>query len=220
MTAPEQHPSGPPAGGHYGPSGPGYGAPGYAAPGYGAPGYTAPGYTAPGYAAPGYGGPGYPAPGYGMPGQGYGVPPWPGPPVRRPWPYGDGRPGVATAAGVLGIVTGGLTALVSLGCLLGTVGGDPSSAVLLLFTAPCAIGTLTGGIRLLQGHRRGLLLGSAVASIGVLLLGLLVGALVYAGDQVLGVVVLVVLALPLPLVTAVLAAHPTVQGWTEGTPPR
>jgi hypothetical protein len=142
------------------------------------------------------------------------------PPVRRPWPNGDGRPGVATAAGVLGIVTGGLTGLACLAFLTMTVSGDVTSAFLLLFSAPCAIGTLTGGIRLLQGHRRGLLLGSASASVGVLLLGLLVGGLVYDGHEFLGVVVLVLVASPLPVVTAVLAAQPSVTGWTEGTPPR
>lgn len=187
-------------------------------PPYGPPAYGPPGYGAPGYGLPGYGPPGYGPPQYGPAQYGYGAPPWPAPPVPRPWPHGAGRPGVATAAGVLGIVTGGLTALMCLVFLAATVGGDGSSAVLLLFAAPCAVGMLTGGIRLLQGHRRGLLLGSALASVAVLLLGLVAGALVYAGDQALGIVVLVVLALPLPVATAILTAQRPVQGWTEGLP--
>jgi hypothetical protein len=166
---------------------------------------------------PGYGPPAYgPPPGYGS-----GVPPWPVPPVQRPWPYGDGRPAMATAAGVLGIVTGGLTALACLMWLFGTISGDGSSAVMLICGIPCAVGTLTGGIRLLQGHRRGLLLGSAVLSVVVLLLTLAIGVLTSDdSEQTVGVTVFVVLALALPVVTAALTAQRSVQGWTEGLPPR
>lgn len=209
MTAPEPSPY-PPSDVPQPTAGvPPYGAPaGYPAPGYGVPGYGPP----PGYGAPGYGAPGY---GYGY---GYGPNPWL-PPAQRPWPYGDGRPGIATSAGVLGIVTGGITALTCVGWLMGTIGGDWSSAALLLTGAPCATGLIAGGIRLLGGHRRGLLLGSALVSIAVLLLTLIIGVLASDSTSTVGILVFVLLALPLPVVTAILAAQKPVQGWTEGLPP-
>lgn len=126
---------------------------------------------------------------------------------------------MATAAGVLGIVTGGLTALVCVVWLLATVLGDGAGAVMLLAGAPCAIGTITGGIRLLGGHRRGLLLGSALFSIAVLLLTLGIGGFADDSTGYFRVGFFVLVALPLPAVTAVLAAHKTVKGWTEGLPP-
>ena len=71
-----------------------------------------------GYGNEQYGQPqGYgPPPQYGPPGHGapYGPPSsWPvfPPPL---WPHGPGRPGVATAASVMGFVTGGLTIVVTL----------------------------------------------------------------------------------------------------------
>ena len=176
-----------------------------------------PPYPPPGGVPPGYGAPMYGAPGHGAPGYGYG--PWPIPPAQQPWPYGDGRPGPATAAGVLGIVTGGLTALACAVWLFATVLGDRASAVMLLAGVPCAIGTITGGIRLLGGHRRGLLLGSALFSVAVLLLTLGIGGFTSDSAGFFGVLVFVVLALPLPVVTAALAARKTVKGWSEGLPP-
>jgi hypothetical protein len=128
---------------------------------------------------------------------------------------------VATAAGVLGIVTGGLTALACLMWLFGTFYGDGSSAVMLVCATPCAIGTLTGGIRLLQGHRRGLLLGSAIGSVVVLLLTLGIGLFESDTDEAaVGITVFVVFALALPIVTAALAAQRSVKAWSEGLPPR
>jgi hypothetical protein len=117
---------------------------------------------------------------------------------------------------VLGIVTGGVTVLACVMFLLTSLsGGDPASVVMLVGGLPCAVGAIAGGIRLLAGHRRGLLLGSALASVGVLLLGLLVGVSFYDGEDALAIVVFVVLGLPLPIVTAVLAAQRTVKGWSE-----
>lgn len=154
-------------------------------------------------------------PPYPPPGSGYG--PWP--PAEQPWPYGDGRPGVATAAGVLGIVTGGLTAMACVVWLIATMLGDGASAVMLLAGVPCAAGTISGGIRLLGGHRRGLLLGSSLFSIAVLLLTLGIGGFADDSSGYFGVAFFVLVALPLPVVTAVLAAHKTVTGWSEGWPP-
>jgi hypothetical protein len=210
VTQPPPAPGyGPPPG--YGPL-PGYGPP----PGYG-PGYGPPPGYGPGYGPP----PGY-GPGYGPTAYGYGPASWPLPPVQRPWPYGDGRPTVATAAGVLGIVTGGLTAMACLLLLIVALTGvgDPVSLLVLVLGVPCAAGTITGGIRLLQGHRRGLLLGSALASVAVLVLGFLVATAIYDGEEVLSVFVVLAPAVPLPVVTAVTAALGPVKGWTEAALPR
>lgn len=203
MTASPPPPYGEPP---YGPPGQGYGQ-GY---GYG-PGY-----------GPGYGhGPGY-GPGYGYgPGPVYGPPPWPPQRGYPSWPYGPGRPGAATAAAVLGIVTGGLTAAVCFLLLLAAFGGDGDASLLVLLVGgvPCAAGTIAGGIRLLGRHRRGPLLVSAWASAGVLVVALLVGLVIYDGEDAWSFALVMGLALPLPVVTAALTARRTVKGWSEGLAP-
>jgi hypothetical protein len=198
----------PPAG--YGPpsshGGPAYGRPAHVPPAaYGSPAYGPfPGYGAP----PAYG----PPPGYGPL---YGaVPPagWAGAP--QAWPYGPRRPGVATAAAVLGFVTGGLTALVSLIILLSVTRGDGDpSIVLMLLGLPCAIAVIAGAAALMSRGSPGLLFGAAVASVGVLFLVAVVGMATLDVDDMLGRLVLVVLALPLPILTAVFARQPRVRGW-------
>jgi hypothetical protein len=118
---------------------------------------------------------------------------------------------------VLGIVTGGLTALAAL-FLLGlsfSGDGDAISMFLLVSGVPCAAGLLTGGIRLLGGHRRGMLVASSLAAIAVLVLAFLIGMARYDGEDVVGLFLWVLFALPLPVATAIVAAQPTVKGWTE-----
>ena len=179
----------------YGPP-PGYGQPGYGQPGYGPP----PGYDAP---------PGYPPP-YGT---GYGAPmPW-APPTAR-WPYGPGRPSLATAAAVLGHVTAGLTLVFSVIFLvvLLTGNGDPTMAVLAL-GLPCAVGLIVGGLQLTRRRSAGLLFGSAAVSVAVLVASLIVGVGWLVEDDLLGVAVFVALALPLPLLTAIFARAGSVTDW-------
>ncbi|HEX2073868.1 MAG TPA: hypothetical protein VHF92_08795 [Geodermatophilus sp.] len=178
-----------------------------------------------GYAAPppyGYGTlPGY---GYGTPsGCGYGAPPaWARSPVPASWPYGPGRPGAATAAAVLGFVTGGLTALVCLGFLFAVAAGDDDApSVLLVLGLPCAAGLIAGGVRLLSRRRGDLLFGSAVAAVAVLVLAFVAGAVTLPAEGVLGLGVFLLFALPLPVLTAVFARLPRVTGWqAAGAPGR
>lgn len=187
---------------------PAYGPPaGYAPPAYAPPAYGPP----PGYGAPAYG----PPPGYGWgpppPGYGWGPPPPLVPPV---WPAGPGRPGVATTAGVLGIVTGGLSLLVSLVLAVAVLAGDDDAvSVVLLLGLPCGALCLAGGVRLLGRHSPTLLLTAALASVVVLFLALAVGAGTAGSADVVGLTVFLVLALPLPVLTAVFARLPATVGW-------
>jgi len=182
--------------------------PGYAPPGYGVPPYGTPGYGTPGYGTPGYGLPGpasYPPP----PGYGYG---WNGP-VPTAWPYGPDRPGIATAAAVLGFVTAGLTLLMSI-FFATALGHDGSGVfVVLLFGIPCAIGMIVGGVRLLGQHTHQILLTSAIAAVLVLILALILGLGTFTGPDVVGMMIIIVLAAPLPIVTACLAGGSTVSAW-------
>jgi hypothetical protein len=208
MNAGAQDRDAPPPGGPPPPAAPvppAYGTPA----GYGPP----PGYGAP----PGYG----PPPGYGLPPaygaygapHGYGTPSW----AAAPWPHGPGRPAVATAAATLGFVTGGLTAVVTLGVLLSVVRGDDDpSTVLMLLGLPCAAAVITGAARLVGRRSAFLLFRGAVASVAVLVLVAVVGLATLYGDALVGMLVVVVLALPLPILTAVFAAQPRVRGWVAG----
>jgi hypothetical protein len=148
--------------------------------------------------------------------------PWNPLPVRT-WPYGPGRPPAATAAGVLGIAVGGLTTLawpVVLDAML-TGGGDATILLVLVLGVPIAAGLIAGGVRLLRGRPRGLLLGSALATVALLLLVLLVGAALYPeGEAILALAAWVVVALPLPVVTVILTAQRSVAGWTASKRPR
>ena len=168
----------------------------------------------------GYGAP--PPYGYGTPpGYGYGAPPaWAWSPVPASWPYGPERPGAATAAAVLGFVTGGLTALASLGSLFAVAAGDDDApTVLLILGLPCAAGLIAGGVRLLGRRRGDLLFGSAVAAVAVLLLAFVAGVVTLPAEGVLGLAVFLLFALPLPVLTAVFARLPRVTGWLAGGAP-
>lgn len=123
------------------------------------------GYGQSGYGSQGYGSQGYGQSGYGP--QGYDpAPSWSGGP-----PAGSERPGMVTAAAVIGIVIGGLgvLGLFSIGALfafsavLGLIG---------LLSLGAAAALLVGGIQTLQGKSPRLLLLGSYASIGLQLLQL------------------------------------------------
>ncbi|SFP66011.1 hypothetical protein SAMN05660464_3809 [Geodermatophilus dictyosporus] len=171
------------------------------------------------YGPPGYGPPGAHRPGpYGQPVP-WGVPPGWGvvPPAPPAWPHGPGRPPVATAAAVLGLVTGGLTGLVSLLFLVAVLGGDEDAVpATLVLGLPCAAGLVTGGVWLL-GRRSPLpLFCSALAAVVVLFLVLVVVAATEDADAVAGFGLFLVFALPLPVLTAVFARLPRTTGWAAG----
>ena len=152
-----------------------------------------------------------PPPGYGQ------VAPWNLPGVVTTWPYGPGRPGIATAAIVLGFVTGGLTALMSLVFLVAVASGDDDlPTTLLLLGLPCAIGLIAGSAQLVHRNSPGLLFGAAVAAVAILVLALIAGAATLSGDSMLGLGMFVLFALVLPVLTAVFAWLPRVRGWAAG----
>jgi hypothetical protein len=187
----------------------GYGVPATPPPYAAAPGY--PPYGTPGYPPPGYPPPGYPPPGYPAP---YGAAPWNAPRVSTTWPHGPDRPGIATAAAVLGFVTGGLTAIASFFFLIAVLfGGADLPTGLLVLGLPCAAGLIRGGVVLLRRDSSNVLTASAVLSVAVLLFALLAGFMSYSGSEALGFAIFVVVAGALPIVTACLAASGTVRGW-------
>jgi hypothetical protein len=115
-------------------------------------------------------------------------------------------------------VTGGLTALFALVFLVPVLRGtsDPTFVVLAVGGVPCAAGLVTGAVRVLQRRTARLLFRSALTSVAVLVLTMLVGVPVLADPRSLrGLVVFVVLALPLPVVTACLAGRRDVTRWVD-----
>lgn len=163
----------------------------------------------------GYGQPAYGPPMHGPPpGHGAMHPYGPAFAAALQWPYGPVRPSAATAAAVLGHVTGGLTGLVMLGILVSVLGGDDDpSTLLMLLGIPCAVAIIAGSAALLGRRTADLLHRAAVASVAVLVLVLVVGLATLDGGARLGLLVTVVLALPLPILTAVFAGRPQVRGW-------
>ena len=179
---------------------------------YGQPAYGQPSY------GPQYGQPPYGQAAYGQP---YGqAPAWgAGPGWQQPgvWPHGPGRPGLATAAAVLAIVTGSLTALGGLGMLVAALTGDDDLPTLVLALGlPVGGVLLAAGISLLGRRRADWVLWSAIAAIAVLVLALLGAALTLDSDGAIGVLFFTVFALPLPVVTAALSGQRRVQQWAAG----
>ena len=225
MTADEQGPQAttpygqgqPPYGQQY--PAPQYGQPPYPAPQYGQPQYPAPQYPAPQYPAPQYPAPQYPAPQCGQPPypQPYGQQPYPTPgwvPPTQTWPHGPGRPGLATAAAVLGFVAGGLTVLVSIGMLVSVLTGDGDAPTAVLIAGlPCAAGLITGGVWLMQRRSAQLLTWSAVAAAVVLVVALLVGTATEDEDTVVGLLMFTLVALVMPVLIAVFSVRRTVADW-------
>jgi hypothetical protein len=143
------------------------------------------------------------------------VPTW-GAPPPVPWPPAPSRPGTATAAAVLGLVTGGLTLLGALvmALAISADGTDPATVVLLL-GFPCGAGLITGGVLLLNRRLPWVLLGSTLAAIGVLIAALVAGAATLSEDDALGLFFFTALALPLPIVTAAFTAQRSVRDWVS-----
>ena len=90
--------------------------------------------------------------------------------------------------------------------------------MLLLLGVPCAVGLISGAAELMR-RRRPILFGSAVSAVAVLLLALVAGLLELAAEDVLGLAIFIVVALPLPVLTAIFAKVGTVTGWVaaDGT---
>ena len=163
------------------------------------------------YAQQPYGGP---APGWQQPGW-QPQPPWQ-PQQSQTWPHGPGRPGQATSAAVLGIVTGSLTVLGGLVFLVAGLTGDGDVATwLLALGVPLGVVLLVGGIGLLSRRQHGLVLWTAVGAAALLVVALLGGVLEHRGDpdEVDAMLGFTVFALPLPIVTAALTAQRTVREW-------
>jgi hypothetical protein len=93
---------------------------------------------------------------------------------------------------------------------------DPTFGLLALGGVPCAAGLITGAVWTLQRRTARLLFGSALAAVAVLVVTMVLGVAVLAvpGDFR-GLVVFVVLALPLPVVTAFLAGRRDVSRWVD-----
>jgi hypothetical protein len=121
---------------------------------------------------------------------------------------------VATAAGVLGHVTAGLTIAFSLVFLLVTVTGDgDATTAVLLLGVPCSVGLIAGANQLLRGQSERTLFASAAVSVGVLVLSLLIGLVTLEKGDLIAQAVFIVLALPLPILTATLSRNRTVTDW-------
>jgi hypothetical protein len=126
---------------------------------------------------------------------------------------------VATAAGVLGIVTGSLSALVALVLTAAVLGGeDDAPTLVLLLGLPCGVALVAAGIRLLGRHSPTPLFVSALVAVTVLFLALVVGAGTVGADGLLGLTAFLVFALPLPVLTAVFARLPATVGWAAARP--
>jgi hypothetical protein len=139
--------------------------------------------------------------------------------VSSTWPHGPGRPGIATAAAVLGFVTAGLTLLMSIFFLIALNRGGDATFTVLLLGIPCAVGMIVGGVRLLGRQTHYVLLSSAVAAVAVLILTFLVGLATESGSGgVLALVLFLVLAAVLPITTAALTAQRRVSSWMNALP--
>jgi hypothetical protein len=115
---------------------------------------------------------------------------------------------------VLAIVTGALTVLGGFSFLVISLTEDRDlSTWLLALGLPCGVVLLVGGIRLLGRRSARLVLWSAVVAVAVLVLALIGGVATLPGYSVPGLVEFVLFALPLPVVTAALAAQGSVRGW-------
>jgi hypothetical protein len=153
-----------------------------------------------------------------QPPPGYGPPPWYYVAYGRPaaWPHGPGRPPQATTAAVLGFVAGGLAVLGSLMMLGALTSGDGELATILLMVSAVisAAGLITGAALLMSRSATTVLFWSALFAVASLAGCLVVAAGTLDGDALLGLVIFTVLALPLPVLVAVLTRLPRVVGWS------
>jgi len=140
----------------------------------------------------GYGQPqqgyGQPEQGYGQPQQGYSPAPSYG---NAPAGYGAPaaqRPGMVTAAAIIGIVWGALGALFSLIVMLAAFGlGAPVVGLVLLLSLAFSIALLVGGIFVLQGKEPKILLYACYAAIVIGVIELIVSIAMTGGNAFSGV---------------------------------
>ena len=145
-------------------------------PGHGPPQQPPPGYNPPGYEPSGYNPSGYPfQPGYSSQ-PGY----TPAPAYSGDPSAGDQRPGMVTAAAVIGIVLGvlGLLSLLALGLVFQV---SALLGLLTLISVAVAVVLLVGGVQTIQGKSPRLLLLGSYASIALQLLSLVVSVAVGFG---------------------------------------
>lgn len=147
---------------------------------------------------------------------------WPGamgPPPSRPDPR---RPGIATAAAVLGFVEAGLALLWLLPSLVAGLALGASSSPGWFFTLVAVLvgcgGLLLGGVRLLRGAGWRLLVGTTAVEIAALVTPVLIGSVVGAAPGAVVVVVLVVL-LALPATRLGLLLPRRVSAWVDRQTP-
>ena len=165
---------------------------------------------------PGYGAPqqayGAPQQVYGAPQQGYGAPqPGYGPPAPQGYGgYGGPapqRPGMATAAAIVGIVWGGLGTLFGLLVMLAAFGlGAAFVGLIALVSLVFSALLLWAGIKVLQGQSPRLLLIISYVAIGLGLLSIIASAIQDGGSAASGV-----LGLIIPGVVAGLLLQPPVK---------
>ncbi|WP_199580461.1 hypothetical protein [Blastococcus sp. TBT05-19] len=156
-------------------------------PGWGPPQGQQPGWVPPQGQQPGWGPPQGQQPGYGQP-QPYGQQPGYGQPYGQQPGYGPGypggpvpggkRPGAVTAAAVIGIVIGSLSALLN---LLGVLAADSVGVQLTgvdvalgLLAAAIGVALVVGGIQVLRGAPPQLLLYAALAAVALALVTVVV----------------------------------------------
>jgi hypothetical protein len=132
---------------------------------------------------PGWGAPQQPAPGY-DPAPSY---------AGQPAGAANQRPGLITAAAIVGIVWGGLGALFSLLLMLAAFGlGAALAGLMLLLSLAVSVGLLVGGIQVLQGKSPQLLLFASYAAVAVGVLVFVVSLIATGGsvfNGVLGIVI-------------------------------
>jgi hypothetical protein len=147
-----------------------------------------PGWNAPQAPPQGYGS----APqGYGDAPQGYGAPA----PTYSGAPAGDNgqRPGTVTAAAIIGIVWGGLGALLSFIVMLGAFAlGAALGGLVFLLSLAFSVALLVGGIFVLQGKPPKLLLYASYAAIALGVLGLIVSAVTVGGNAFSGILGIII----------------------------
>jgi hypothetical protein len=135
-------------------------------------------------------------------------------PLSRRWPHGPDRPGIATAAAVLGFVAAGLTLVMTMVFINAFATGDGDLPTGLLFLgAPCAVVQIIGGVHLLRRRGRRLLLAASIAAVAVLVAAFVGAAVTFTNDDFVGISVFLLGAVVLPLLIVIFTAQRTVSGW-------
>jgi hypothetical protein len=90
--------------------------------------------------------------------------------------------------------------------------GDMTTTVLLL-GLPCAAGMIAGSNQILRRESERNLFACAALALGVLVLSLFFGLVTLTEGDLIGQAFFIVLAVPLPLLTAIFARARSVTGW-------